>query len=90
MDRAASGEILYTDPGLVDAANMISHMAAKGYLGSNITPVDQNTAGELLLTGMAAMFYNGSWFTQDLVSESNPAGDDGIGFFSVPIEDINI
>lgn len=30
------------------------------------------------------MLYNGSWYTSSLSSEANPAGEDGIGFFSVP------
>lgn len=90
MDRAANGEIDYTDPGLIEAADMIWSMAMKGYFGDNVTTVDQGTAGDLLLSGEAAMFYNGSWFTENLVSEANPAGDDGIGFFSVPLVDPEI
>lgn len=85
MDKAASGEISYTDKGLVASAQMIADMAAKDYFGKGVTTVDQTTAGDMLLSGKAAMFYNGSWFTENLVADTNPAGEDGIGFFSVPV-----
>lgn len=85
MDKAAAGEISYTDKGLVAAAQMIQDMAKKGYFGEGVTTVDQTTAGDMLLSGKAAMFYNGSWFTENLVADTNPAGKDGIGFFSVPV-----
>jgi raffinose/stachyose/melibiose transport system substrate-binding protein len=65
-------------------------MVQKGYFGSNVMMVDQDSAGDMLLNGEAAMFYNGSWFTEKLVSDSNPAGEDGIGFFPIPIIDDRI
>lgn len=90
MDRAARGEISYMNPGLIKAAQVVSDMAKKGYFGKNVLNVDQDSAGDMLLNGEAAMFYNGSWFTEKLVSESNPAGEDGIGFFPIPIVDVRI
>lgn len=85
MDKAASGEIKYTATRLVKAAQMFADMGKKGYFGKGITTVGQGTAGDMLLAGKAAMFYNGSWFTEALVADTNPAGEDGIGFFSVPV-----
>ena len=38
----------------------------------------------MIPNGEAAMIYNGSWYTQDLAVDTNPAGEDGVGFFSVP------
>ncbi len=91
MTRAANGEIAYTDPALVEAANKIGEWSEKGYFGQGITTVDLNTAGSMLMTGQAAIFYNGSWFTQSLADPAqNPSGDDGIGFFNIPIKDESI
>ncbi len=87
MQKAANGEAKYTDPGYVAAAQKLQDLAAKGYFGEGITTVDQNTAGNMLLAGEAAMFYNGSWFTEALTADTNPAGDDGIGFFNIPVVD---
>jgi raffinose/stachyose/melibiose transport system substrate-binding protein len=45
----------------------------------------------MLMSGKAAIFYNGSWFTQNLNDESaNLAGPDGIGFFNIPVIDESI
>lgn len=88
MTKAADGEISYTDETLVAAAQKVYDWAEKGYFGEGITTVDMNTAGSMLMTGEAAIFYNGSWFTSNLTDESaNAAGPDGIGFFNIPVED---
>lgn len=88
MTKAANGEVAYTDEKLVAAADKLGEWAAKGYFGEGITTVDMNTAGSMLMSGKAAIFYNGSWFTQNLTDESqNPAGKDGIGFFNIPVVD---
>ncbi|QHQ61011.1 extracellular solute-binding protein [Anaerocolumna sedimenticola] len=87
MQKAANGEAKYTDPGYVAAAQKLQDLAAKGYFGEGVTTVDQNTAGNMLLSGEAAMFYNGSWFTEALTADTNPAGADGIGFFNIPVVD---
>lgn len=84
MDKMAAGELSYTDPGLVEAAQMLQDMCNKGYFGVGPTTVDQNTAAQMILAGEAAILYNGSWYTQDLVAPTNPAGEDGIGFFNIP------
>ncbi len=84
MNKMAAGELSYTDPGLVEAAQMLQDMCAKGYFGVGPTTVDQNTAAQMILAGEAAIIYNGSWYTQDLVAPTNPAGEDGIGFFNIP------
>lgn len=90
MDLAADGVITYTDSRLVKAAQILSDMVKKGYFGTNVMTVDQDSAGDMLLKGEAAMFYNGSWFTEKLVSPTNPAGEEGIGFFPIPIIDERI
>lgn len=91
MTKTANGEVPYTDPGLVAAADKLQEWSKKGYFGEGVTTVDANTAGSMLMSGKAAIFYNGSWFTQNLADESqNPAGKDGIGFFNIPVVDESI
>lgn len=91
MTKAANGEANYTDEEYVAAAQKIQDWANKGYFGQGVTTVDMNTAGSMLMTGKAGIFYNGSWFTSNLNDDSsNLAGDEGIGFFNVPVVDEKI
>jgi len=88
MARVADGEIDFTDPGFVAVADKLVEWVDKGYFGRGITTVDHNTAGSMVMTGQAAIFYTGSWFTGDLNDpDQNPAGPDGIGFFNIPVVD---
>lgn len=88
MTKAANKEVKYTDAGLTAAADTVAGWAKKGYFGQGITTVDANTAGSMLMTGKAAIFYNGSWFAANLNDTSaNAAGVDGIGFFNIPVKD---
>lgn len=90
MTKAANGEIDYTDPVLVEAANEVASWAEEGYFGEGITTVDVNTATSMLMNGQAAIFYNGSWLTQTLSDPAqNPAGEN-IGFFNTPVVDESI
>ena len=86
MKKAADGEAKYTDPGYVAAAQKVADWAAAGYFGEGINTVTMN-AGQMLMNGQAAIFYNGSWFAGNLNSEDNKAGEDGIGFFNIPVAD---
>ncbi|HOO27283.1 MAG TPA: extracellular solute-binding protein, partial [Lachnospiraceae bacterium] len=91
MAKAADGEASYTDAAYVAAAQKLQDWANEGYFGKGVTTVDMNTAGTMLMTGEAAIFYNGSWFTQNLTdTTANLAGEDGIGFFNVPVVDASI
>jgi len=91
MSKASTGEASYTDAEYVAAAQKIQDWANAGYFGEGVTTVDMNTAGSMLMTGEAAMFYNGSWFTSNLNDATqNLAGEDGIGFFNVPVADSSI
>lgn len=91
LTKAANGETKYTDAGYVTGAAKIQEWAEKGYFGEGVTTVDMNTAGSMLCTGKAAIFYNGSWFTSSLNDATyNQAGEDGIGFFNVPVVDASI
>ena len=91
MKKAANGEAKYTDEAYVAAAQKLQDWANAGYFGKGVTTVDMNTAGTMLMTGDAAIFYNGSWFTQNLTdTTANLAGEDGIGFFNVPVVDASI
>jgi len=90
MNAAGAGSALYTDAGYVAAAQKIQDLATAGYFGEGVNTVDQTTAGNMLLSGESAMFYNGSWFTEQLNADTNPAGADGIGFFNIPVVDESI
>ena len=88
LQKVADGEAKYTDDIYVAAAQKIQDWAKAGYFGQGVTTVEMNTAGSMLMTGEAAIFYNGSWFTSNLNDTTqNPAGEDGIGFFNVPVAD---
>ncbi len=87
MQQAADGTTAYNSEGFVAAAQMIQDMNQKGYFGVGATTVDQNTAADMVLSGEAAMIYNGSWYTSALNADTNPAGADGIGFFNIPTVD---
>lgn len=87
MKKAAEGQAKYTDQGYVDAAQKVADWAAAGYFGEGINTVTMNAAGQMLMNGQAAIFYNGSWFAGNLNSEDNAAGPDGIGYFNVPVVD---
>lgn len=84
MDKAYKGELKYTDEGITEGAAMLQSMVEKGYFGEGATTVDQNTAADMILSGEAAMIYNGSWYVSALQADTNPAGPDGIGFFNIP------
>lgn len=84
MQEAADGTLAYNSEGFLAAAQMIQDMNTKGYFGIGATTVDQNTAADMVMSGEAAMLYNGSWYTSSLSADTNPAGEDGIGFFNVP------
>ncbi len=84
MNKAADGELAYNSEGFIKAAKMIQDMNLAGYFGEGATTVDQNTAADMLMSGQTAIIYNGSWYTSSLNADTNPAGEDGIGFFSVP------
>lgn len=91
MTKAANGDIKYTDAGYVQGAAKLQEWADKGYFGEGVTTVDMNTAGTMLCSGQAAIFYNGSWFTSNLNDPTyNLEGEDGIGFFNVPVVDPSI
>ncbi len=91
LQDAADGNAMYTDEGYVAAAAKIQEWADKGYFGEGVNTVDMNTAGSMLMTGKAAIFYNGSWFTSNLNDTSaNTAGEDGIGFFNIPEVDASV
>lgn len=91
LQKAADGELQYTDDVFVEAAAKIQEWAEKGWFGEGVNTVDMTTAGTMLMNGQAGMFYNGSWFAENLNDESsNAAGEDGIGFFNVPVYDESI
>lgn len=90
VKKASEGETSFTDEGYVAAAQMLVDMVEKGYFGEGATTVDNATAENMLLAGKCAMVYDGSWFTSAIVADTNPSGEEGIGFMGVPVVDESI
>ena len=91
VKKACEGETKFTDDGFVAAAQMVADMADKGYFGEGATTVDNTTAEGMLLNGQCAMLYDGSWFTSSITDEeTNPSGEDNIGFMGVPVVDESV
>jgi raffinose/stachyose/melibiose transport system substrate-binding protein len=85
---AVSGKTKFTDAKYVAAAQMFADMAKKGYFVEGMNTIDPATASAMLMSGQAAIKYDGSWFAGNLNDPSqNLAGSDGIGFFNVPLVD---
>jgi raffinose/stachyose/melibiose transport system substrate-binding protein len=83
--NAMDGTAKWTDDNYVAAAQMFQDMATNGYFVQGMNTIDYTTAVEMVMSGQAGMQYNGSWVTSNLASEANLAGEDGIGFFNVPL-----
>lgn len=80
---ANSGELSWGAEPFLQAYSWVAEMGEKGYFGQGVTTVDTNTANSLFLSGRAAMYYNGSWFTANLNSEENQIGEN-VGLFAFP------
>lgn len=86
MARVAAGELKVTDPGFIEAAQVVQDMGLKGYFGEGVNTLDYGPAQDLFLQGKAAMFYMGSWAVRDFNNpEVNKIGEDNIGFFNIPL-----
>ena len=88
MTRVASGELKVTDPGFIEAAQVVQDMGLNGYFGEGVNTLDYAPAQDLFLQGKAAMYYMGSWAVRDFNNpEVNLIGADNIGFFNIPLVD---
>ena len=85
VKNAMDGTAKWTDDEYVAAAQMFQDMATNGYFVAGMNTVDYTTAVEMVMGGKAGMQYNGSWVTSNLDSDANLAGEDGVGFFNVPL-----
>lgn len=85
VKNAMDGTTNFTDDEYVAAAQMFADMASEEYFTVGMTTIDSTTAASMLMNGEAAMMYNGSWMTNNLASEDNAAGEEGIGFFNIPL-----
>ena len=91
VKKASDGEAKFTDDGYVKSAQMVADMAKKGYFGEGATTVDSTTAEGMLLNGQCAMLYDGSWFSSSITDpNTNPSGEDNIGFMGVPVVDESV
>lgn len=78
------GEIDFDDPSMIEAFQWIQDMGNKGYFGEGVATIDENVAQDVFLQGRAAMFYMGSWATEQYNNpEVNKLGEN-IGFFGFP------
>lgn len=86
MERVYRGELKLTDPGFVEAADAVQHMAQAGYFGQDPNTVDIGSAMRSFTEGQAALIYTGSWSIRDLnkTVEGRIAPAE-IGFFSIPL-----
>lgn len=80
---ANSGALSWGSDPFLQAYSWLAEMGELGYFGQGVTTVDTNTANSLFLSGRAAMYYNGSWFTSNLNSEENQIGEN-VGIFAFP------
>lgn len=75
----------FSDPIVLQMAEDFAEMRANGYFspstGSNIFPAGQN--GEFAM-GTCAMYYNGSWFPNEISSITGPDFPWGATFFPLP------
>jgi raffinose/stachyose/melibiose transport system substrate-binding protein len=85
VKNAMDGTAKWTDDNYVAAAQMFQDLATKGYFVQGMNTVDYTTAVNMVMSGQAGMQYNGSWVTSNLDSADNQAGENGIGFFNVPL-----
>lgn len=84
--KANDGTLSWGDEAFLQAYQWLSDMGTEEYFGKGMTTVDTDTQNSLFITGVAAMEYNGSWFTENLESDSNTLGED-VGFFAFPTVD---
>ena len=80
---ANNGDLSWGSEPFLQAYTWLAKMGELGYFGQGVTTVDTNTANSLFLSGRAAMYYNGSWFTSNLNSEENQIGEN-VGIFAFP------
>ncbi|SFE08379.1 raffinose/stachyose/melibiose transport system substrate-binding protein [Paenibacillus catalpae] len=86
MQRVERKELKVTEPGFVEAAAIVQHMAQQGYFGKHVNMTEMDEASALFLEGKAAMFYTGSWSLRDFNSSlKNHIGMDAIGLFNIPL-----
>lgn len=83
---ANNGDASWGDDAFLKAYSWLAEMGEKGYFGEGVTTVDTNTANSLFMSGKAAMYYNGSWFTSNLNSDENQIGEN-VGLFAFPTVD---
>ncbi|SFB06157.1 raffinose/stachyose/melibiose transport system substrate-binding protein [Cohnella sp. OV330] len=86
MARVSRGELSLTDPGFVEAADVVQRMALQGYFGDHVNTTDLDEATAMFLQGRAAIYYTGSWSLRDFNDpKQNRIGEDRIGLFNIPL-----
>lgn len=86
MKKLSKGELAYDHPVLLEAIEFVKGLNDKGYMGESLLTVQYGTSIDLLITGQAAMHYNGSWILGSGLTdpEVNLVGEENIGIFNFP------
>ena len=84
MYKAADGLLSFNDPGFVEAAQAVQDLAQNGYFGEGYLTLANGDAEDMLITGVCAMIYDGSWITSKLNDDTKNLLGENIGFFNVP------
>jgi len=86
MQRVDRQELRVTDPGFVEAADVVRRMALEGDFGDHVNTTSLEEASAMFLQGKAAMYYTGSWSLRDFNDPAqNRIGADQIGLFNIPL-----
>lgn len=86
MEQVAKGTRKVTEPGFIQAAQLVKQMAQEGLFGEQPHWTDFAHARKLFLSGQAAMYYSGSWelkFFNQMQEEA--LSPEEIGLFNIPL-----
>ena len=78
------GRVKYTDPDYVEAAQAFKLLVDRGYFNEGALSVAYPQLEQMFLTGKAAMYPMGSWFT---AAEASADNDFEVGVFLAPTKD---
>lgn len=85
MQKIQDGEAKLTDPEYLAGAEALKQLADDGYFGEGFSTMDGGTSTATLLSGKAAMKYDGSWLLSNINDpEQNEVGEENFGFMPFP------
>ena len=84
MEMIRDGEASLTDPEYVAGAQALQDLALSGAFGDGFISRPGDAATALLMSGDAAMKYDGTWLLSNVNSDENLVGAENIGFMPFP------